>query len=332
MGINEPAPIQEAAIPAILRGANCAVQSYTGSGKTLAYLLPVMHITLQRAEQAFKAAGRKSDGVGIQALIVAPSQELCMQIVRVAQGLLPDEARSAVQQCIGGANILRQMDAIAKNKPLVVVGTPGRLAQLVKSAALQLHGCPLLVMDEADQLLGANFREDIVHICQHAGKRVQGGRQTILVSATLSETVLTKFKQWCPEPMYITAGSTAPALAPRINGSDTQQGGDERDVAAPEWGWGSKGWEGPASTVAPRTEGTMGGAEGAELVPTLPPNLRHLYMVTNERDKVDCVRRCVHALDIGRALVFMNWQQRLKDAQHKLEAKGMEVKAEALML
>lgn len=84
----------------------------------------------------------------LQALIVAPSQELCMQIVRVAQGLLPDEARSAVQQCIGGANILRQMDAIAKNKPLVVVGTPGRLAQLVKSAALQLHGCPLLVMDE----------------------------------------------------------------------------------------------------------------------------------------------------------------------------------------
>lgn len=66
-----------------------------------------------------------------QALVVAPSQELAMQIARVAQGLFPKDSRTAVQQAIGGANLRRQAEAIAEHQPILVVGTPGRVVDLV---------------------------------------------------------------------------------------------------------------------------------------------------------------------------------------------------------
>ena len=100
-----------------------------------------MTLALRRAEAAFKrqrsaAAERRqlseSDTYSVQVLIVAPNQELAMQICRVAADLLPKAGRSAVQQAIGGANRRRQAEAIADNQPLVVVGTPGRLADLVR--------------------------------------------------------------------------------------------------------------------------------------------------------------------------------------------------------
>jgi superfamily II DNA/RNA helicase len=71
-----------------------------------------------------------------------------MQIVNVAKALLPPEARDAVQQCIGGANIKRQLEALKKNKPALVVGTPGRLATLGRDAKLLIHNCNMLVVDE----------------------------------------------------------------------------------------------------------------------------------------------------------------------------------------
>lgn len=71
-----------------------------------------------------------------------------MQIVRVAKDLLPKEGRSAVQQLIGGANPRRQAEALAFNKPLIVVGTPGRVAEMIKFGSLKVHQCPILVLDE----------------------------------------------------------------------------------------------------------------------------------------------------------------------------------------
>ncbi|KAI8465848.1 MAG: P-loop containing nucleoside triphosphate hydrolase protein [Monoraphidium minutum] len=322
-GFDLPSPIQEAAVPAILRGGNCAVQSYTGSGKTFAYLLPALTLAFRRAEELYKRRG-SGEGWTVQALIVAPSQELAMQIVRAARGLLPEDARPAVQQLIGGASPFRQRDALLTHRPIVVVGTPGRLAEMVRSADLQLHRCPLLILDEADQLLAANFSEDLGHVTVHAGKRLPAGRQTVLVSATLTESVLQKFERWCPAPAYVTAGGGAGGAAPHL-AEGAGGGGGAAGGAAPAWGWGVTGWEGPASDAAPRTRGTAGGAEGAELVPTLPPGLRHVYVVAEPRHRVDALRRCVHALGAEKALVFMNWHQRLRDAQHKLEARNMQV-------
>jgi hypothetical protein len=247
-----------------------------------------------------------------------------MQIVRAARGLLPEAARPAVQQLIGGANPARQREALVKHRPIVVVGTPGRLAEMVRGGALQLHRCPLLVLDEADQLLAANFSEDLAHVAAHAGKKVPAGRQTVLVSATLSPSVLQKFEKWCPAPAFITPGG---APTPHLEQGGGGGGGAAGDGGGgPGWGWGARGWEGPASPLAPRGHGSAGGAEGeAGLVPTLPPALRHVYVIADGRHRVDMLRRCVHALGAERALVFMNWQQRLADAQHKLEARSMPV-------
>jgi hypothetical protein len=69
----------------------------------------------------------------------------------------------------------------------------------------------------------------------------------------------------------------------------------------------------------------MGGAEGDDLVPTMPPSLRHLYVVSPARHRVDTLRRTLYALGATRALAFMNWQQRLQDAKHKLRAKKIQV-------
>ncbi|KIY99108.1 DEAD-box ATP-dependent RNA helicase 47 [Monoraphidium neglectum] len=279
-------------------------------------------MAFRRAEKLYKER-RTGEGWTVQALVVAPSQELAMQVVRAARSLLPEDARPAVQQLIGGASPLRQREALAQHRPIVVVGTPGRLAEMVRAAALQLHRCPLLILDEADQLLASNFVEDMTHIVSHAGKRIEGGRQTVLVSATLSSTVLRKFDRWCPEPAYVTAGGAAPHLAEHTGGPG-YAAADAGGAGAPAYGWGVSGWDGPASNAAPRTQGTAGGAEGSDLVPTMPPALQHVYVIAELRHRVDTLRRCVHALGAGKALVFMNFQQRLKDAQHKLDARNME--------
>jgi superfamily II DNA/RNA helicase len=89
-----------------------------------------------------------------QALVVAPSQELAMQIVRAARGLLPEAARPAVQQLIGGANASRQREALKRSKPLVGVGTPGRLAKLMHVGSVGLRNNALIVLDEARPILG----------------------------------------------------------------------------------------------------------------------------------------------------------------------------------
>eukprot|EP00798_Chlamydomonas_sp_ICE-L_P014791 gene14791-20841_t len=298
MGAEFPSPIQEAAIPHVMSGQNVALQSYTGSGKTLAFLLPVITMALRRAEKLYS----EKKVVPLQAVIVAPGQELAMQITRVAHAIFPDEGRKMVQQCIGGANPHRQIEALRANKPILVVGTPGRLADFVRNGKLKLHKCPVLVMDEADQLLAPNFAEDMAHITDHCGKRLDFPRQTVLVSATLTQSVLAKSEKWCPSPF---AG--APSAAP-----------------APGWGWGVQGWDAPGSKLGPKTQGAAGGVEAADgLVPTMPPQLKHVYIVAEHRHKVDCLRKSINALDSQRSLVFMNFQQRLKDTIFKLRAKKM---------
>lgn len=111
-GIAAPTEVQAASIGPILEGKNAAVRCYTGSGKTLAYLLPALTLAVARAEAEWSAATRKTAGQAgtVQVVVVAPSRELAMQIMRVAQSLLPESARRGVQQAIGGANIWRQRE------------------------------------------------------------------------------------------------------------------------------------------------------------------------------------------------------------------------------
>lgn len=169
-GFEQAMPIQEQMIPEMLAGNDIVAESPTGSGKTLAYVLPI----LQRINPEKKS---------IQAMIVAPSQELSMQIVNVLREWT-EGTDLTVTQLIGGANMQRQLEKL-KKKPSIVVGTPGRLSELVKTKKLKMHEIRILVLDEGDQLMARehrNLMKDLIEKTQH-------DRQLVLVSATITEEV-----------------------------------------------------------------------------------------------------------------------------------------------
>lgn len=334
----EPTDIQRTAIPAILSGKNVAVQSYTGSGKTLAYLLPILSMAIERSEAEWAGATRKTVGLlgKVQAVVVAPSRELAMQIVRVAKSLLPPSAQRSVQQCIGGANMIRQREALKQYKPILVVGTPGRLAELSRDGSLQTHSCRILVLDEVDQLLAPQFREEMVRITEHTGKKVASGRQTILVSATLSPQVLLLCQTWCPNPTHLVASAAAAATAsssqtlpfsvppPDVAFSQPASSDSSASSARPAWGWGLP----KSTTYMPELEsgiGSAGGYGNRDAAPAIAPGLTHLKIISAPQHRVDTLRRAIHALGVQKALVFMNFQHRLKDSQGKLQARNMQV-------
>ena len=124
--IESPMQVQEAVIPKVLGGGNLVAQAPTGTGKTLAYLLPV----LQKID---------TDSRDVQAVILAPTYELAMQITNVARDLAQGAGLGLkVQGLIGGANIARQMDKL-KDKPQLIVGSAGRIIELAQKNKLKLH-------------------------------------------------------------------------------------------------------------------------------------------------------------------------------------------------
>jgi len=183
-GLAEPAPVQAAAIPAMLEGRDVCARSHTGSGKTLAFLLPA----LQRIE---------TDKPELQALVMAPTQELAMQIVREAERFGgPEGVR--VQQLIGGASVSRQIDGL-KRKPHLAVGTPGRLHELFKMRKLKLHAVKLVVLDEADQMFALGSAKEMEAVLD----AVPGGRQLAFFSATLPPETMALAERLMREPVRI---------------------------------------------------------------------------------------------------------------------------------
>lgn len=307
-GFTFPTDVQAAAIPTILKNHDVVIQSYTGSGKTLAYLLPILsHVfPLNGVNSSSDQAQNRTD---IEAVIVAPSRELGMQIVRETEKLLgPD--RRLVQQLVGGANRSRQEEALKKNKPAIVVGTPGRIAEISAAGKLHTHGCRYLVLDEVDELLAFNFREDMQRILDHVGRRSGAGlrassssvkraeRQTILVSATVPFSVIRAARSWGCDPLLVQANMVTPlqSLPP-----------------------GSVDFSG-----TPTSASLNSNSQAQPAVQSLPPNLNHYYCVTRIQHKVEVLRRCIHALDAKSVIAFMNHTKQLKDAVYKLEARGMK--------
>lgn len=127
-----------------------------------------------------------NEDFGPEAIIITPSRELAMQIVRVAQRLMPQEAWPLVQQLIGGANLRRQLESMKSNKPLLVVGTPGRMAEHSRIGSLRTHRTAAVVLDEVDQLLCQQFRDDMLRIMSHTGSKLDDGAQLV---CSLSEPV-----------------------------------------------------------------------------------------------------------------------------------------------
>lgn len=166
LNLQEPTAVQSEAIPALLAGQDVYARSQTGSGKTLAYLLPILA----------KIDPAKPD---IQGLVLAPTQELAMQIVRVAEQFA-ESTGCRVQQLIGGAAVKRQLEKL-KQKPHLVVGTPGRLYELLKMRKLRLHGVSAVVIDEADQMFELGSTKELEAVLA----AVPASRQLAFFSATL---------------------------------------------------------------------------------------------------------------------------------------------------
>ncbi|RNA66807.1 DEAD/DEAH box helicase [Alteribacter keqinensis] len=186
-GFTEPTRIQEVAAPLVLEKKDMIAESPTGTGKTLAYLLPILH----------QIDPEKKD---VQAVILASSQELVMQILEQIQNWSQGSGIKSAS-FIGGANTKRQLEKL-KKKPQIIAGTPGRLAELIKIKKLKMHEVRTVVLDEGDQLLIPEHEKTIEQIIKSTLK----DRQLLLFSATVPEQVEKKAAILMSEPEVVRVG------------------------------------------------------------------------------------------------------------------------------
>src|SRR5438046_4198956 len=184
VGYEQPSPIQEQAIPHMLQGLDVIGQAQTGSGKTAAFGLPIIEY-VDPSENS------------VQALVLTPTRELCIQ---VTQALRTYGQRKGVDvvAVFGGAPI-RSQQAQLKSGGHIVVGTVGRVLDLIQRASLILHDCRFVVLDEADEMLDLGFLEDVEQILS----LTPASRQTALFSATVPEPIRRLADSYMYEPTVI---------------------------------------------------------------------------------------------------------------------------------
>ena len=208
-----PLNVQDKSCPSIVSGNDVLISTHTGSGKTLAFLVPIAQRLLMIASSA-SAQGNNSNekntppggasgsgGTYPKAIIVAPGRELSSQIVSVAQSLFVNTGLT-VSLAIGGTPYSRNVDTLRKKKPTVVVGTPGRIAELIigrpgdKGGKLKLSGLVTVVLDEFDALLQYDSHKEPTVAIMNAMKRQHGSTlQRILCSATATDMIGQKTMQ-----------------------------------------------------------------------------------------------------------------------------------------
>jgi len=251
--INEPTDIQAEVIPHALENKDVIGQSQTGSGKTLAYLLPIF--------QKIDCSKRE-----MQAIILAPTHELVMQIDKEIK-LLSDNSGMSVTSTpiIGEVNITRQIEKL-KEKPHIIVGSTGRILELIKKRKISAHTVKTIVIDEGDRLLdefNCAAVKDVI-------KTTMKDRQLMVFSATVNEKTLSTAKVLMKDPEVI-----------KIE--------DKKMIS---------------------------------------PNISHMYFITEQRDKIEILRKLVASIDPKKAIIFINKSEEiekttLKLQHHNLKAYGM---------
>jgi ATP-dependent RNA helicase DeaD len=184
VGYESPSPIQEQAIPSLLEGRDVIGQAQTGTGKTAAFGLPIIQY-VDPSEQS------------VQALVLTPTRELCIQ---VTQALRTYGAHSGVDvvAVFGGAPIRTQQGQLRAGGH-IVVGTVGRVLDLISRRSLVLHDCRFVVLDEADEMLDLGFLEDVEKILS----LTPSSRQTALFSATMPPPIRKLADNYMYDPTII---------------------------------------------------------------------------------------------------------------------------------
>ncbi len=187
LGFTEPTPIQQQAIPVLIsEHRDLVALAQTGTGKTAAFGLPLLHLVSEDASQ-------------VQALILCPTRELCLQITRDLDDLAKFLPKMRVAAVYGGASIDQQIRQIKKGVQ-IVVGTPGRVHDLIRRRVLKLDAVERLVLDEADEMLSMGFKEELEAIVDQTPEE----RQTLLFSATMPKSIAGRFTK---NPAEISVGS-----------------------------------------------------------------------------------------------------------------------------
>ena len=184
MGFTEATPIQKDSIPLALEGKDILGQAQTGTGKTGAFGIPIIE----------KVAGKK----GVQALLLAPTRELAMQVAEQIKSFAVGQPIQVVT-VFGGMPIDRQIKALKKG-PQIVVGTPGRVIDHLNRRTLKTNDIHTLVLDEADEMMNMGFIDDMKFIMD---KIPAEQRQTLLFSATMPKAIQTLVQQFMKSPEIV---------------------------------------------------------------------------------------------------------------------------------
>ena len=253
LSITEPTSVQQESIPAYFNGGDLIVQAQTGSGKTYAYLCPLVQSVDYTTSQ-------------MQALILAPTHELVMQIKNTLQELCTQaQLPLKCQPLIGEANINKQIEKL-KEKPHILIGTPGRVLDLFKKRKLNGQTIKTIILDEADNLLDNTNRQSVLDVI----KSTQRDRRLLAYSASYSEGALSTLRDVMNAPAF-------------VNISQNQ---------------------------------------------VINPAITHYYLICEERDKFELLRKLIVAVKPSRALIFQHNGARIdltaeKLTYHKLKAHAL---------
>jgi len=179
--ITEPTKIQELGIPMLLEGKDVVAQSKTGSGKTLVFAIPIVQNMPKER--------------GVKALVIAPTRELACQIADEVEKIAG--SRCFILKVYGGVSIVPQIRNLPRTD--VVIGTPGRLLDLIRRGELKLSKVRFLVLDEGDRMFDMGFIKDINEIISETPKN----RQTMLFSATVPSGIKKLIEKYMHKPKYI---------------------------------------------------------------------------------------------------------------------------------
>jgi ATP-dependent RNA helicase DDX21 len=255
-GLTSLLPIQVASFQQIYQGQDVVLQAPTGSGKTLAFVLPLL-AKIGSSNSKDATAWKRLKTASPAIVVITPSRELTRQVGKEWQKFSPD---NTVVTVFGGVPIERHVSMLKKTKPRVVVGTPGRLRELVREGHLDYTQVTTLVVDEADTLLDKSDSPDVRAILENieaaVGARVDDDEdddpefQLVLVSATINENVVEFAEELeIPEDAFI-----------RVQGSESKVlvskslAGTTNGLADPAAGDGSRSGSAPGKTNVPTVQ------------------------------------------------------------------------------